>query len=61
MSGRMRLVKFIEYYTKFRKRFPTLKELERRTEKEKKIRKELMESDFHEINWDIEKDKDDKV
>ena len=53
----MRITKFIEYCANLRKRFPTLKELERRTIKKNKIKKELMESDFHEIDWDRKKDK----
>ena len=54
----MKIKKFITYYQNLRKRFPTLKELERRTLKENKIKKELMESNFHEIDWDRGKDKD---
>tara|TARA_B110000444_G_C18241718_1_gene323383 strand:- start:245 stop:418 length:174 start_codon:yes stop_codon:yes gene_type:complete len=54
----MKIEKFITYYQNLRKRFPTLKELERRTLKENKIKKELMESNFHEIDWDRGKDKD---
>ena len=50
--------KLIEYYKWFRTKFPTLKQLKRRTLKENKIKKELMESDFHEIDWDRGKDKD---
>ena len=59
MSGRMRLVKWIRYYQNLRKRFPTLKELERTAVRENKIRKELEESDFHEITWDKKEDKKD--
>ena len=54
----MKIKKFITYYQNLRKRFPTLKELERRTLKKNKIKKELMESNFHEIDWDRGKDKD---
>ena len=54
----MKIKKFITYYQNLRKRFPTLKELERRTLKENKIKKELMRSNFHEIDWDRGKDKD---
>ena len=54
----MKITKFIKYYKNLRKRFPTLKELERRTLKENKIKKELMESNFHEIDQDRRKDKD---
>ena len=54
----MKIKNFITYYQYLRKRFRTLKELERRTLKENKIKKELMESNFHEIDWDRGKDKD---
>ena len=54
----MKIKKFITYYQNLRKRFPTLKELERTTLKENKIKKELMRSNFHEIDWDRGKDKD---
>ena len=54
----MKIKKFITYYQNLRKRFPTLKELERRTLKENKIKKELIGSNFHEIDWDRGKDKD---
>ena len=54
----MKIEKFIAYYQNLRKRFPTLKELQTRTLKENKIKKELMESNFHEIDWDRGKDKD---
>ena len=33
----MRITKFIDYFVTLRKRFPTLKELEKRTIKENKI------------------------
>ena len=35
----MRITKFIDYFVSLRKRFPTLKELEKRTIKENKIKK----------------------
>ena len=54
----MKITKFITYYKNLRKRFPTLKELERRTLKENKIKKELKGSIFYEIDWDRGKDKD---
>ena len=54
----MKIKKLITYYQNLRKRFPTLKELERRKLKENKIKKELMETNFHEIDWDRGKDKD---
>ena len=54
----MRITKFIDYFVSLRKRFPTLKELEKRTIRENKIKKELMESDLNEINCYREKDKD---
>ena len=54
----MKIKKFITYYQNLIKRFPTLKELERRTLKKNKIKKELMESNFHEIDWDRGKNKD---
>ena len=38
----MKIKKFITYYQNLRKRFPTLKELERRTLKENKINTEII-------------------
>ena len=54
----MRITKFIDYFVSLRKRFPTLKELEKRTIKENKIKKKLMECDLDKIDWDREKDKE---
>ena len=54
----MQIKKFITYYQNLRKRFPALKKPERRTLKENKIKKELMESNVNEIDWDRGKDKD---
>ena len=54
----MRITKFIEYFVSLRKRFPTLKELEKRTIKENKIKKKLMECDLDKTDWDREKDKE---
>ena len=54
MSGRMRITKFIEYYRMFRKKFPTLAQLEREKKREEQVRKDLLESDFHDIEWDKE-------
>lgn len=54
----MKIKKFITYYQNLIKRFPTLKELERKTLKENKIKKELIGSNFYEIDWDRGKDKD---
>lgn len=54
----MRITKFIDYFVTLRKRFPTLKELEKRTIKENKIKKKLMECDLDKIDWDREKDKE---
>ena len=54
----MRITKFIEYFFSLRKRFPTLKELEKRTIKENKIKKKLMECDLDKTDWDREKDKE---
>ena len=54
----MRITKFIDYFVSFRKRFPTLKELEKRTIKENKIKKKLMECDLDKTDWDREKDKE---
>ena len=53
----MRITKFIDYFVTLRKRFPTLKELEKRTIKENKIKKKLMECDLDKTDWDREKDK----
>ncbi len=57
----MRITKFIEYYTNFRKRFPTLKELERRTIREKQLIKEVSVAELDDIDWNTKKDKNDKV
>ena len=38
----MRITKFIDYFVSLRKRFPTLKELEKRTIKENKIKKNII-------------------
>ena len=57
----MRITKFIEYYTSFRKRFPTLKELEKRTIREKQLIKEVSEAELDDIDWNTKKDKIDKV
>ena len=54
----MRITKFIDYFVTLRKRFPTLKELEKRTIKENKIKKKLMESDLNKTDWNREKDKE---
>ena len=54
----MRITKFIDYFVSLRKRFPTLKELEKRTIKENKIKKKLMESDLNKTDWNREKDKE---
>ena len=54
----MRITKFIDYFVSLRKRFPTLKELEKRTIKEIKIKKKLMECDLDKTDWDREKDKE---
>ena len=54
----MRITKFIDYFVSLRKRFPTLKELEKRTIKENKIKKKLMECDLDKTDWDREKDKE---
>ena len=54
----MRITKFIDYFVTLRKRFPTLKELEKRTIKENKIKKKLMECDLDKTDWDREKDKE---
>ena len=57
----MRITKFIEYYKNFMKRFPTLKELERRTIREKQLIKEVSEAELDDIDWNTKKDKNDKV
>ena len=57
----MRITKFIEYYTNFRKRFSTLKELEKRTIREKQLIKEVSEAELDDIDWNTKKDKNDKV
>ena len=54
----MRITKFIDYFVTLRKRFPTLKELEKRTIKENKIKKKLMECDLDKTDWDRENDKE---
>ena len=54
----MRITKFIDYFVTLRKRFPTLKELEKRTIKENKIKKKLMKCDLDKTDWDREKDKE---
>ena len=54
----MRITKFIDYFVSLRKKFPTLKELEKRTIKEKKIKKKLMECVLDKSYWDREKDKE---
>ena len=54
----MRITKFIDYFVTLRKRFPTLKELEKRTIKENMIKKKLMECDLDKTDWDREKDKE---
>ena len=54
----MRITKFIDYFVTLRKRFPTLKELEKRTIKENNIKKKLMECDLDKTDWDREKDKE---
>ena len=54
----MSITKFIDYFVTLRKRFPTLKELEKRTIKENKIKKKLMECDLDKTDWDREKDKE---
>jgi hypothetical protein len=54
----MRITKFIDYFVSLRKRFPTLKELEKRTIKENNIKKKLMECDLDKTDWDREKDKE---
>mgnify|MGYP001401391942 FL=1 len=54
----MRITKFIDYFVSLRKRFPTLKELEKRAIKENKIKKKLMECDLDKTDWDREKDKE---
>ena len=54
----MRITKFIDYFVTLRKRFPTLKELEKRTIRENKIEKKLMEYDLVKTDWDREKDKE---
>ena len=54
----MRITKFIDYFVTLRKRFPTLKELEKRTIKENKIKKKLMECDLDKTDWDRKKDKE---
>ena len=54
----MRITKFIDSFVSLRKRFPTLKELEKRTIKENKIKKKLMECDLDKTDWDREKDKE---
>ena len=54
----MRITKFIDYFVSLRKRFPALKELEKRTIKENKIKKKLMECDLDKTDWDREKDKE---
>ena len=45
----MRITKFIEYYTNFRKRFPTLKELEKR--KLIKINKRDHRTNFYKLAY----------
>ena len=52
MSGRMRLTKWIRLYQNPNYKLTTPKQLERLKIREQKIRKELYESDFHEITWD---------
>ena len=54
----MRITKFIDYLVSLRKRFPTLKELEKRTIRENKIERKLMECDLDKTEWDREKDKE---
>ena len=54
----MRITKFIDYFVSLRKTYPTLKELEKRTIKENKIKKKLMECDLDKTDWDREKDKE---
>ena len=54
----MRIKKFIEYFVSLRNRFPTLKELEKRTIRENKIKKKLIESVLDKTDWDREKDKE---
>ena len=48
----MRLTKWIRLYQNPNYKPPTPKQLEKRKITEQKIRKELYESDFHEITWD---------
>ena len=57
----MKITKFIEYYTNFRKRFPTLKELESRTIREKQLIKEVSEAELDDIECNNKKDKIDKI
>ena len=54
----MRITKFIDYFVSLRKRFPTLKELEKRTIRENKIKKKLMKCDLDKTDLDREKDKE---
>ena len=54
----MRITKFIDNFVSLRKTYPTLKELEKRTIRENKIKRKLIESDLDKIDWDREKDKE---
>ena len=51
MSGRIRMVKWTRELMKYYKP-PTPKQLKRIKIREQKIKKEIMEDDFHEITWD---------
>lgn len=58
MSGRIRLSKWVKLYQNPNYNPPTPKQLEKRKIKEQKIMKELMESDFHEIEIGLLVDKE---
>ena len=51
MSGRMRLSKWVRLYHSKKYKPKTPKQIEREKLRVKKIMKELMESDFHEITY----------
>ena len=51
MSGRMRMVKWVRLYYSKPYKPKTPKQIEREKLRVKKIMKEMMESDFHEITY----------
>ena len=51
MSGRMRMVKWVRLYHSKPYKQKTPKQIEQEKLRVKKIMKELMESDFHEITY----------